>query len=108
MRPQNPSEFWAGARAILPLAVGIAIYGLAFGLLAAQAGMDANIIWPTPRQREPVQRPIIDVIHSLLPLMDAGLGELGVDDAEDDFVLSRKRLQNEFCLVVQRRLRNDA
>lgn len=49
---------------------------------AAQSGMDANIIWPTPRQRQPVERPIIDVIRSLLPLMDIGLGELGVDDAE--------------------------
>jgi 4-azaleucine resistance transporter AzlC len=30
--------FLAGARDILPLALGVAVYGLAFGLLAAQAG----------------------------------------------------------------------
>ncbi len=30
--------FWAGARDIVPLALGVAVYGLAFGLLASQAG----------------------------------------------------------------------
>ena len=30
--------FLAGARDIVPLAFGVAVYGLAFGLLAAQAG----------------------------------------------------------------------
>lgn len=34
------SEFFSGARQIIPLAAGAGIYGLAFGLLAAQAGMD--------------------------------------------------------------------
>lgn len=33
-------EFTSGFRDIAPLAIGVAIYGLAFGLLAAQAGMD--------------------------------------------------------------------
>ena len=33
-------EFWQAVRDIAPLAVGVAIYGLAFGLLAAQASMD--------------------------------------------------------------------
>ena len=32
-------EFWSGAREVTPLAIGAAIYGLAFGLLAAQASM---------------------------------------------------------------------
>lgn len=36
----SPREAWTGAREILPLAIGVAIYGLAFGLLAAQAGFD--------------------------------------------------------------------
>ena len=31
-------SFWTGAREAAPLAIGAAIYGLAFGLLAAQAG----------------------------------------------------------------------
>lgn len=35
-----PSEFWSGTREIAPLALGAGIYGLAFGLLAAQATMD--------------------------------------------------------------------
>ena len=34
----DPDNVWTGAREILPLAVGVVIYGLAFGLLAAQAG----------------------------------------------------------------------
>jgi 4-azaleucine resistance transporter AzlC len=34
-------QFWSGAREISPLAVGVAIYGLAFGLLASQAKLDA-------------------------------------------------------------------
>lgn len=33
-------EFLAGAKDITPLAIGVGIYGLAFGVLAAQAGMD--------------------------------------------------------------------
>lgn len=43
MRQQSlpQSEFWRAVRDISPLAVGVAIYGLAFGLLAAQANMDA-------------------------------------------------------------------
>jgi 4-azaleucine resistance transporter AzlC len=32
-------EFWSAVRDILPLAAGVFIYGLAFGLLAAQAGL---------------------------------------------------------------------
>lgn len=31
-------SFWTGAREVAPLAIGVAIYGLAFGLLAVQAG----------------------------------------------------------------------
>jgi 4-azaleucine resistance transporter AzlC len=34
-------QFWSGAREISPLALGAAIYGLAFGLLAAQAHFGA-------------------------------------------------------------------
>ena len=38
--PPDPHAdgFFAGARDVLPLALGAAVYGLAFGLLAAQAG----------------------------------------------------------------------
>ena len=32
-------EFWMGAREILPIAFGVAVYGAAFGILAAQASM---------------------------------------------------------------------
>ncbi|HQU67623.1 MAG TPA: AzlC family ABC transporter permease [Albidovulum sp.] len=34
------NELLAGAKDITPLAIGVGIYGLAFGVLAAQAGMD--------------------------------------------------------------------
>lgn len=40
-RPDGPRDVWIGAREIAPLAIGVAIYGLAFGLLAAQAGFAA-------------------------------------------------------------------
>lgn len=39
-RSYRRQEFWRAVRDISPLAAGVAIYGLAFGLLAAQAGMD--------------------------------------------------------------------
>jgi predicted branched-subunit amino acid permease len=32
-------EFWSAVKDISPLALGVSIYGLAFGLLAAQANM---------------------------------------------------------------------
>jgi 4-azaleucine resistance transporter AzlC len=37
---QPRQEFWRAWRDIAPLAIGVAIYGLAFGLLTAQASMD--------------------------------------------------------------------
>ena len=40
MQEEPRNEFLSGAMDILPLALGAAIYGLAFGLLASQAGMD--------------------------------------------------------------------
>ncbi len=40
MRHDPLREAWTGVRDIVPLAIGVAIYGLAFGLLAAQAGFD--------------------------------------------------------------------
>ncbi len=40
MNTSTPSqEFWSAVKDISPLALGVAIYGLAFGLLAAQAAM---------------------------------------------------------------------
>jgi len=39
MAPAFRHEFWLGLRDVSPLAIGVAVYGLAFGLLAAQAGM---------------------------------------------------------------------
>ena len=39
---QALSEFGIGAHAIAPLAIGVAVYGLAFGLLASQAGFSAS------------------------------------------------------------------
>ena len=38
--PPETGQLWSAVRNILPLAFGVATYGLAFGLLAAQAGMD--------------------------------------------------------------------
>ncbi|WP_245602935.1 hypothetical protein [Leisingera methylohalidivorans] len=39
-QPPARSQVAAGLRDILPLAAGVAVYGLAFGLLAAQANRD--------------------------------------------------------------------
>jgi 4-azaleucine resistance transporter AzlC len=56
-------EFWAGFREIMPLAAGVVIYGLAFGLLAAQAslsalqvGVMANIVFAGSSQIVAVER----------------------------------------------------
>ena len=38
-RTPQSQEFWSAVKDISPLALGVAIYGLAFGLLAAQANM---------------------------------------------------------------------
>jgi 4-azaleucine resistance transporter AzlC len=38
-RLSSQREFWSAVRDILPLAAGVSVYGLAFGLLAAQAGL---------------------------------------------------------------------
>ena len=38
-RSAQTQEFWSAVKDISPLALGVAIYGLAFGLLAAQASM---------------------------------------------------------------------
>lgn len=40
VRSDPPRDVWTGAREIVPLAVGVAIYGAAFGLVAGQAGFD--------------------------------------------------------------------
>jgi len=37
------AEFRAGLRDITPLSLGVALYGLAFGLMAAQIGMGAPL-----------------------------------------------------------------
>jgi 4-azaleucine resistance transporter AzlC len=39
--PNAQREFWSAVRDILPLALGVVVYGLAFGLLAAQASLSA-------------------------------------------------------------------
>ncbi len=49
---------------------------------AAQSGLDANILWPTPKQMQPTEYPITDIIKSLLPLMEEGLNKLEIDGAE--------------------------
>ncbi len=38
MKSEAPSEAILGAREIIPLAIGVVVYGLAFGLLSSQAG----------------------------------------------------------------------
>ena len=59
---------------------------------AAQSGLDAKIIWPDKRQRQSSEKPIIEVIRWLLPLMDVGLSEIGVD--QDEIKLYKQNIEH--------------
>lgn len=55
---------------------------------AAQHGLDARLVWPTPGQRGLSDRPLPDILADLLPLADAGLSALGVSRGERDRYLN--------------------
>lgn len=59
---------------------------------AAQSGLDAKIIWPDSRQRQSSEKPVTDVIKSLLPLMEVGLDEIGVD--KDEIAEYKENIEN--------------
>jgi len=49
---------------------------------AAQFGIEAELMWPHPNDRRLERTAAVTVARSLLPVAEAGLAELGVDDAE--------------------------
>lgn len=65
---------------------------------AAQDGLDAKILWPVKGQYHPIEKPINDVILSLLPLMEEGLSELGVD--MDEIKKHRENVENRLKLGI--------
>jgi gamma-glutamyl:cysteine ligase YbdK (ATP-grasp superfamily) len=61
---------------------------------AAQAGLDARLVWPDPRQSACRERPVAELLASLLPVAREGLGRIGIDADEADRYLG----------VIERRL----
>jgi gamma-glutamyl:cysteine ligase YbdK (ATP-grasp superfamily) len=54
---------------------------------AAQAGLDAEILWPALDTTSPVAVSVAEKCMEMLPVADAGLSELQVDKAERDRLL---------------------
>lgn len=55
---------------------------------AAQKGLDAEILWPRPKQHELTESSAFDVIKAILPLAADGLRELNVDEDEISRLMS--------------------
>ncbi|NVK89336.1 MAG: glutamate--cysteine ligase [Gammaproteobacteria bacterium] len=55
---------------------------------AAQRGLDANVVWPSPSNHEPQEQAIATVIEAMLPIAANGLEALGVSKLERDRYLS--------------------
>lgn len=72
---------------------------------AAQHGLDAKILWPELDTTSPVAVPVTELCRDLLPIADAGLGELQVEEAERDYLLGiiRDRLQSRITPAVWQR-----
>jgi hypothetical protein len=90
----TPLDMAANAAFLIGLTAGLApkvralLPGLPFSIAewnfyrAAQAGVDARIAWPGGRAPSPVERPVSELALELLPIAEAGLESLGVDDHE--------------------------
>ncbi|MCB1679247.1 MAG: glutamate--cysteine ligase [Halioglobus sp.] len=65
---------------------------------AAQHGLNARLIWPTPRQSGYREQPVCAIIRDLLPLAADGLARIGIDAAEAQCYLD----------VIERRLQRRA
>jgi gamma-glutamyl:cysteine ligase YbdK (ATP-grasp superfamily) len=63
---------------------------------AAQFGLEAKILWPNMTQNGLQERPLIEVVHQLLPVAAQGLEKIGVDYSESQRLLA----------VIEGRLRN--
>ena len=106
--PAGPSslDMMAGAALFLGLAAGLRedlpdlVPALPFYLAeynfyrAAKFGLDAQLVWPSPRQHGPRERPLVEILEELLPCAEAGLDQLGVERIERD----------RYLTVIERRL----
>jgi hypothetical protein len=54
---------------------------------AALRGLDATLVWPSPRAPSPVARPAVDLARALIPRAREGLAGAGVDAGEVDDLL---------------------
>lgn len=63
---------------------------------AAQQGLSANLLWPQHHQHHPVEKPVKEIITSLLPLAEKGLKEIGVASEEINrlMAINESRLAN--------------
>ncbi len=55
---------------------------------AAQAGLDAQLLWPSGTPPSPREMPLRDLARTMLPIAKQGLGEAGVDEEETDRLLN--------------------
>ncbi len=63
---------------------------------AAQHGMGAELVWPSPGQSGYTLQPIVRIIETLLPVAQAGLDAIGIARAESERYLQiiERRLQS--------------
>jgi hypothetical protein len=54
---------------------------------AAQHGMQAELVWPDPRQRQLAPRPVLEIIEALMDVAAEGLAGIGVSEAEVTYYL---------------------
>ena len=54
---------------------------------AAQHGLDAKLVWPLLSQSGSSERPITDIIETMLPIARSGLAAIGIGEAESALYL---------------------
>lgn len=95
----TPLDMVANAAFLLGATAGLAPHmttllpGIPFALAewnfyrAAQAGLDARLVWPSERSPSPIERPVFEIGRDLLPIAEEGLSRLGVEDEESSRLL---------------------
>ena len=95
----TPLDMAANAAFLIGLTAGLRprindlLAGLPFNLAewnfyrAAQTGLDARILWPSPTAPSPVEREVASLALELVPVAEQGLDALGVDREESGRLL---------------------
>lgn len=95
----TPLDMVANAAFLIGLTMGLApnvrelLPGMPFSLAewnfyrAAQSGVDARVVWPSATAPSPVERDVLSLARELLPVAEAGLARLGVDEEESSRLL---------------------